>query len=111
MPETLCGRTIYYNGRLLANYIEIWPEYVDCHVCLYHLGLYVPLSRLAEHQQYWRQRLDVVIPERIITRCPECNGRHFDAPCGDWKNPPHKTHLCNFCGALWRPFAWPTEGV
>ena len=28
-----------------------------------------------------------------------------------WTNPPHKTHLCNGCGHLWRPANVPTTGV
>lgn len=57
-PETICGRTVYYNGRQLVNYAELWPEYVDCHVCLYHMGRYMPLSKLAEHQAAQRMHAE-----------------------------------------------------
>src|SRR5271165_3502595 len=73
----------------------------------------------------------VLPPVPCLLRCPECNGAHVDAPephdpecswhskahgptpcdCGAWTNPPHKTHLCNFCGHLWRPFPFATTGV
>jgi hypothetical protein len=29
----------------------------------------------------------------------------------NWENPPHKTHLCNHCGHLWRPQEYATMGV
>lgn len=37
-------------GRRLRHYAEYNVEYVTCLVCLYHLGRYVPLSKLREHQ-------------------------------------------------------------
>ena len=54
-----------------------------------------------------------VDPVPMQLRCPVCNGQHIDAsdPAIQWTNPPHKCVLCNFCGHLWRPFAYPTEGV
>lgn len=47
--------------------------------------------------------------EDIVTRCPSCNVRHIDA--GEWKNRPHRTHLCLECGTTWRPFEHHTRGV
>ena len=46
-PTAICG---------LANARKFTEDFddVDCHVCLYQLGLFVPLSRLAEHQMYRR---------------------------------------------------------
>ncbi len=29
----------------------------------------------------------------------------------EWKNPPHKSHLCAFCGCIWRPADVCTNGV
>lgn len=37
----------------------------------------------------------------IVTHCPECGLLHLDE--GEWRDRPHKTHLCAKCGALWRP--------
>lgn len=28
-----------------------------------------------------------------------------------WTNPPHKSHLCHFCGIVWRPADYATNGV
>ena len=55
----------------------------------------------------------VPVPVPMVLRCPECNGQHVDTPnvAQGWTNPPHRTHLCNFCGHLWRPFEYHTEGV
>lgn len=54
---------------------------------------------------------EVVTP--MCLRCPVCNGRHIDEakPEIGWFNPPHKTHLCNHCGHLWRPHEYFTVGV
>lgn len=54
---------------------------------------------------------DAPIP--MILFCPLCNYQHVDRPepDGDWKNPPHRTHLCHNCGNLWRPADVPTTGV
>lgn len=45
--KTTCGRDIEAEGLQYAEYVK---EVVDCHVCLYHLGCYIPLSKLREHQ-------------------------------------------------------------
>jgi hypothetical protein len=51
--------------------------------------------------------IDMVLP------CPVCGMLHIDAPEPDkgWDNPPHKSHLCHGCGAIWRPADVPTNGV
>jgi len=37
----------------------IGPEdTVTCRICLYHMGRYMPLSRLKEHQSYQRMRAE-----------------------------------------------------
>lgn len=52
-------------------------------------------------------------PIPMVLHCPDCGEQHVDAPdpAIGWDNPPHKTHLCLECGALWRPADVPTEGV
>ena len=50
-------------------------------------------------------------PIDIILHCPYCGAQHIDAPHEDWKNPPHKTHECQYCLKLWRPSMHPTNGV
>src|ERR1041384_4468129 len=75
-------------------------------------------------------------PIPIILHCPVCGTQHIDAeepleeyqrrvaaqkadptPEGylatfaRWTNPPHKSHLCHTCGAIWRPADIATTGV
>jgi hypothetical protein len=53
------------------------------------------------------------------TKCKNCGGKHLNvseaSTCCDepepWTNPPHKTHRCEHCNHLWRPFDFPTYGV
>lgn len=55
-----------------------------------------------------RQALDMVL------HCPACGMQHIDAPddrTPDWKNEPHRSHLCHGCGHIWRPADVPTNGV
>lgn len=50
-------------------------------------------------------------PIDVILPCPRCGWRHVDKPDGDWTNPPHRSHLCFYCGFIWRPADVPTNGV
>jgi hypothetical protein len=67
-------------------------------------------------------------PINMVLHCPACGAKHIDrpAPCvsalcadgcalpGDcigWTNPPHRSHLCEACGFIWRPADVPTNGV
>lgn len=53
-------------------------------------------------------------PVKMILHCPACHLQHIDAPderTPDWKNEPHRSHLCHGCGHIWRPADVPTEGV
>lgn len=49
----------------------------------------------------------------IILHCPTCGEQHIDAPnaAAGWTNPPHRSHLCDACGEIWRPADIYTEGV
>ena len=69
----------------------------------------------------------------VVLYCPKCSRQHIDAAeteeeytgrlfesswwesGGDkpvrWMNPPHKSHLCDRCGHIWRPSDHPTNGV
>lgn len=49
----------------------------------------------------------------MILHCPECHRRHIDRPdpSKGWDNPPHRSHLCEWCGTVWRPCDRPTNGV
>lgn len=50
-------------------------------------------------------------PIDMILRCPRCQMQHVDAPGEGWTNPPHRSHFCAGCGAVWRPADVPTYGV
>jgi hypothetical protein len=52
-------------------------------------------------------------PIDIILFCPECHKQYIDEPDKErgWTNPPHKSHLCLFCGTIWRPADIHTNGV
>ena len=79
-------------------------------------------------------------PIDMVLFCPACGMQHIDAPeevpgmpiyksaptpnmphrmeqvgtytgQGEWKNPPHRSHLCHDCGHIWRPADVPTNGV
>ena len=71
-------------------------------------------------------------PIPMILHCPKCHVQHVDAPewveapgtainghTGEkttyvgveWKNPPHRSHLCHACGIVWRPADVATTGV
>lgn len=63
------------------------------------------------------------IPIDMILYCPNCGVQHVDAADADneqtiqpagadvWTNPPHRSHLCDDCGIIWRPADVPTNGV
>lgn len=55
--------------------------------------------------------LEVAIP--MLLPCPRCHALHVDAPEPErgWTNPPHRSHLCHYCGLVWRPADVPTTGV
>lgn len=53
-------------------------------------------------------------PLDMVLHCPACGMQHIDAPddrTPDWKNEPHRSHLCHGCGHIWRPADVPTNGV
>jgi hypothetical protein len=50
----------------------------------------------------------------MVLFCPKCGMQHIDAPderTPNWKNEPHRSHLCHGCGHIWRPADVPTNGV
>jgi hypothetical protein len=67
------------------------------------------LDALREHEQIPVFRAPVPIP--MILFCPSCGVQHIDNPEGDWTNPPHRSHLCGYCGHIWRPADVSTNGV
>jgi len=53
----------------------------------------------------------VTVPIDMILYCPSCGEQHIDAPEENWANPPHRSHLCDACGCIWRPADVATNGV
>lgn len=53
------------------------------------------------------------MPIDMILFCPACRYRHIDAPNPEegWTNPPHRSHKCQACRAVWRPADVETNGV
>lgn len=60
-----------------------------------------------------RGAASLVTPIPMVLYCPACAAQHVDepAPATGWTNPPHRTHLCQQCGATWRPANVYTTGV
>lgn len=54
-----------------------------------------------------------VDPIPMVLYCPKCGVQHCDSPNprSGWTNPPHCSHRCESCGAVWRPADVPTIGV
>jgi hypothetical protein len=55
-------------------------------------------------------------PIDMLLFCPQCGEQHIDEAKGEWDgqpwmNPPHKSHLCESCGCIWRPSDHATNGV
>lgn len=49
-------------------------------------------------------------PIAMVLICPECNGQHVDR--GVWATTRiHRSHLCEHCGNVWKPFEYATVGV
>jgi hypothetical protein len=53
------------------------------------------------------------VPIPMLLFCPKCGHQHVDAPdpAKGWDNPPHRSHLCDNCGVIWRPADVLTTGV
>ncbi|MES2634077.1 MAG: hypothetical protein V4669_13970 [Pseudomonadota bacterium] len=73
---------------------------------------------------------EIAAPIDMVLHCPKCGLQHIDGPegqfypghtaeestavndaYGEWKNPPHRSHLCHGCSHIWRPADVPTNGV
>jgi predicted house-cleaning noncanonical NTP pyrophosphatase (MazG superfamily) len=54
--------------------------------------------------------LKLAPPVPMVLHCPKCDGQHIDR--GVWASTRiHRTHLCETCGATWKPFEYATVGV
>ncbi len=52
-------------------------------------------------------------PVDMVLYCPRCGHQHIDEAKDEWKNPPHRSHLCGNpkCKCVWRPADIYTNGV
>lgn len=50
-------------------------------------------------------------PVDMVLHCPACHLQHIDRAVKGWDNPPHRSHLCERCGVVWRPADVYTNGV
>lgn len=49
-------------------------------------------------------------PVPMVFNCPDCGGQHIDR--GIWATTRiHRSHLCEHCGHVWKPFDYATVGV
>lgn len=58
-----------------------------------------------------RQTREKVKPEPIHAVCPQCGGTHVDRDEWATNAKLHRSHLCEHCGHVWRPFEHYTIGV
>lgn len=70
----------------------------------------------ADRRDNPRLALHVPAPIPMILFCPECGFQHVDRASPPdheirWTNPPHRSHLCEECGHIWRPADVATVGV
>lgn len=71
--------------------------------------LYKKLS--ADHLLSLERVEELERPIPMLLTCPmrECGKRHIDQ--GEFREKPHHTHACQFCGHVWRPSLQNTIGV
>lgn len=97
-----------------------------CHLEDQRLAKPLPGQPPAENSATGPESSPTPIP--MVLHCPACGLQHLDAPkpcsaefceggcvqpldCTAWTNPPHRSHLCQYCGHTWRPADVPTTGV
>ena len=68
-----------------------------------------PLKRKIQNLQAENDELSKPIP--MVLHCPKCHEQHIDTKTEKWDNPPHRSHLCEYCGCIWRPCDRSTTGV
>ena len=83
----------------------------------------IPLDMLLYCPSCGKQHVDEEDMEPCKEECQyakdlSMQGSKCDGPCvymmegsPRWTNPPHRSHLCHFCGCVWRPADFPTNGV
>lgn len=78
-------------------------------------GLENDLEALIKQLEQKPDAVSFATPVDMILHCPQCHTQHVDQPQivdgAMWTNPPHRSHLCNHCGHIWRPADIATNGV
>lgn len=70
-----------------------------------------PIDMILFCPNCWEQHVDAEESEAAYyTRIEQLQGDEFES-AERWTNPPHRSHLCHKCGAVWRPADVPTNGV
>jgi predicted RNA-binding Zn-ribbon protein involved in translation (DUF1610 family) len=92
--------------------------------------------RVCSDLLFIKEHMVTMAPINMVLHCPNCGEQHIDAPSPDipgsvmrdgkwvdvpcvikandpnaWTNPPHRSHLCDACGHIWRPADVATNGV
>lgn len=103
---------------------ELWLETGRLRSELADLRACKPINMVLHCPKCGVQHIDA--PELNIGGCfvPAEGATHHasrtDIPCAcgtlgcltdHWVNPPHRSHLCHYCGHVWRPADVPTNGV
>ena len=104
-----------------------WLDNITCKKCRMRHPAEVTCVRAAliaaesaaERGTLFDMSLKMAEPIDMVLHCPACGNQHIDAPETEpglpsicvWENPPHRSHLCHFCGHVWRPADVPTNGV
>lgn len=85
-------------------------EHGFCGVNVYDIdgyGFTLNVDRAKVHPADEVARLSAPIP--MVLSCEHCHASHVDR--NEWATRPHRTHLCEHCGAKWRPANVATVGV
>lgn len=125
-PDDVCGSNYFGKEYTAEEVRELWPgacgellgfaKHLDARAGITAVQLRMA-CRLAQ-EAFDARKQNAIEPKEetpipMILNCPACNAQHIDKPAPDkgWTNPPHRSHLCKFCGIVWRPADVPTIGV
>jgi hypothetical protein len=84
--------------------VGLWSKKQTVAACLESVREIERKRRLAKHlmAEYYQFG-----PVPAVILCPDCRQLHIDEEGA----PPHDTHLCLNCGAVWNPSPVPTYGM
>lgn len=107
---------VYLNQRTVRSFEDIGIELPAKTLVIVHTG---PIPMILRCPECLAQHIDVAeAPNKycLTDKSGECISAHPKCPHQPnpeplWTNPPHKTHLCQVCGNLWKPANVHTTGV